>query len=115
MPANGNGFGSSRIKTSDKKQTLAKWMKVRDKENSEAMGGQYKDKIISTKKIKVAKVSAVKRVEYADAAGFNHILTYLKKGNYFYIFGLQIGSSGSYSSKDEKVYDKILSTVQFTK
>lgn len=115
MPVDESGFNSYRVKASNKKQSLTQWLKANDKANSEAMGGQYDDRVISTKKIKVAKLSAVKRVEYADAAGFYFIQTYVKKGNYFYVFALQVGPSGSYNSKDEKIYNKILSTVQFAK
>lgn len=111
----GNGFNSYRVKASNKKQTLAQWLKAKDKENREAMGGQYNDYVISTKKTKVAKLSAVQRVEHADAAGFDTIQTYVKNSNYFYALALGIGSSGFYTPEDEKVYNKILSTVQFTK
>lgn len=116
MPADGgSGFGGARFKATDKKQTLTKWLKALDKENSEAMGGQYDDAIVSTKKVKVAKLSAIQRVEYADAAGFYFMRTFVKSGNYFYIFALHIGGSGEYTATDEKVYNKILSTVRFVK
>jgi DNA polymerase III epsilon subunit-like protein len=116
VPADGNGFAVLVIEATDKKQTLAKWLKARDKENSEVMGGQYKDRVISTKKIKVDKLSAIRRVEYMDAAGFSLIHTYVKKGNSFYMFTLRMnGLTDKYTAGEEKVYNKILSTVQFAK
>lgn len=111
----GNGFNSYRIKAPNKKQTLSQWLKANDKQNKEAMGGQYNDYVISSKKSKVAKLSAVRRYEHADAAGFDTIQTYVKNGNYFYALALGIGQSGFYTPEDEKVYNKVLSTVQFTK
>lgn len=115
LPVDGNGFSAYRIRAGSKKQTLTQWLKANDKANSEVMGGQYNDYVISTKKSKVAKLSAIKRVEHADAAGFDFIQTYVKSGNYFYNFALVIRQSDSYDEEDEKVYNKILSTVQFAK
>lgn len=112
MKVDGNAFGAYRVKESSKKQTLVQRF-PKDKSNSEAMGGQYNDYVIRTKKTKVAKLSAVRRYEHADAAGFDMIQTYVKKGSYFYAFPLGIASSGYYTPEDEKIYDKILSTVQF--
>ena len=114
-PAKGNSFAALIIKDVNKKQTLAAWLKARDKELSEEMGGQYKDKVISTKKVKVGKLSAVQRVEYLDAAGFTLIHTYVKKDNNVFMFTLRINSGVKYSSADAKIYSKILSTVQFSK
>ncbi len=114
-PAEGNGFAVLIIKDADKKQTLAQWLKARDKEASEVMGGQYKDKVISSKNVKVGKLSAVQRVEYLDAAGFTLIHTYLKKGGDVYMFTLRIMESGIYTAEEAKIYKKILSTVKFVK
>lgn len=115
MEGNDNRLNVYREKAADKKQTLNEWLKFRDKTNKEAMGGQYNDYVISSKKIKVAKLSAVKRYEHADAAGFDTVQVYVKSGNYFYSFALGIGSAGFYTPKEEKVFDKILSTVKFSK
>lgn len=113
MNADGNAFNAYRVKESNRKQTLGQWLRAKDKSNSEAMGGQYNDYVISTKKAKVAKLSAVRRLEHADAAGFDVIQTYVKSGSYFYAFALGIGPSGYYTPEDEKIHDKILSTVRF--
>ncbi len=113
-PSSGNGFAALIIPATNKKQTLSQWLKARDKENNEVMGGQYPVKIVSTKKVRVGKISAIQRVEYMTAAGFKLIHTYAKKGNNFYMFTLTIrDSSGEYTTVDKKIYDKILSTVQF--
>ncbi|MBI5753530.1 hypothetical protein HZA40_00085 [Candidatus Peregrinibacteria bacterium] len=111
----GGGFSTYRVKAANKKQTLDQWLKAQDKQKRTAMGGQYNDYVISSKKMKIAKLAAIRRLEHADAAGFDILQTYLKNADYFYSFGLSIGPSGFYTPDDQKVYDKILSTVQFTK
>lgn len=104
-----------REEVANKKQTLNQLLASRDKLNKEAMGGQYNDYVISSKKIKVAKLPAVRRYEHADAAGFDTIQAYVKNANYLYSFALGIGQSGFYTPEEEKIYDKILSTVKFSK
>lgn len=110
-----NTFSIFRTKGSSKKQTLSQWLKARDKERAEAMGGQSDVKIISKKNIKVGKQSATRRVENVAAAGIQVIQTYVKNGDYFYFFTLGVSSEGSYTKDEEKVYDKILTTVTFKK
>lgn len=113
MEGDNNRLNVYREKVANKKQTLNEWLKSRDKTNKEA--SQYNDYVISSKKVKVAKLSAVKRYEHADAAGFDTIQVYVKNGSYFNAFALGIGSAGFYTPEDEKVFDKILSTVKFSK
>lgn len=115
MSSSGNAFNAYRTKASSKKQSLTQWLKAKDKESKEVMGGQYNDYVISSKKTKIAKMSAIRRKEHADAAGFDFIQTYAKKDDYFYTFSLGVGASGVYTNEDEKVYDKILSTIKFIK